>query len=562
MLQNSTYDTPSLPRRIPAWPLPLLVLIWTVMAVAAWPAGEFPLNDDWSYSLPVRSILQEGRLTLSGWTSMPLIAQVAWGALFCAPFGFSYLALRLSTLVLGFLGLAATYGFAREAGASRKAGVFAALALAVNPVFFLLANTFMTDVPFLSTAMISLFLLARGMNTSKPSLLASGILAAAAATLIRQAGLVIPVAFCVAFLWKNRPLSRRTILLSACSLAAVAVPLLIYNRLLDLTGSTPALYHAKTTELAARLHAPLSSACFWAGNVASSAVYLGLFLLPVLLAIPRPPTEHQIRHHVTTILLALTATALLILTGHPMPLFGNILYNLGLGPIRLHDVHTLGLPHWPTAPSWMPLLLTFVALLSALYALPRLVLQFRKAPVEHRPALILAIVASVLYLAPLAMIGMFDRYLLLLIPLLGSVTCAGTDIPDRHASPVFQSAAVLVLLSFLTFSVCATRDCFAWNRARWTAARELMDKQHIPSTRIDGGFEFNGLYGYHHAAPDGSSRPTGRKRSWWWVRDDEYILAMGPVPGYDVISRHGFVRIIPPGHGEILVLHRKSVDQE
>src|SRR5712692_3184073 len=60
--------------------------VWLLMVLLVNPAGEFPLNDDWSYSRAVQSLVEHGRLELTGFTSMPLIAQVLWGALFSLPF--------------------------------------------------------------------------------------------------------------------------------------------------------------------------------------------------------------------------------------------------------------------------------------------------------------------------------------------------------------------------------------------------------------------------------------------------------------------------------------------
>jgi hypothetical protein len=36
---------------------------------------------------------------------MTRVFQIVWGALFCFPFGFSYTALRISTLTLGLVGV-------------------------------------------------------------------------------------------------------------------------------------------------------------------------------------------------------------------------------------------------------------------------------------------------------------------------------------------------------------------------------------------------------------------------------------------------------------------------
>ena len=82
-----------------------LSVAWVLVALIANPVAELPLNDDWAYSLPVKSWVEQGDLRLTFWQSMPLLPQLGWGALFCLPFGFSFTALRVSTLVLGGLGV-------------------------------------------------------------------------------------------------------------------------------------------------------------------------------------------------------------------------------------------------------------------------------------------------------------------------------------------------------------------------------------------------------------------------------------------------------------------------
>jgi hypothetical protein len=75
----------------------------------------------------VETLVDHGHLSFTIWQSMPLIAQVLWGALFTLPFGFSFLALRVSTAVLGAVGIVASYFLLRELRAS---------ALALNPLYF------------------------------------------------------------------------------------------------------------------------------------------------------------------------------------------------------------------------------------------------------------------------------------------------------------------------------------------------------------------------------------------------------------------------------------------
>src|SRR5271157_3667611 len=81
--------------------LAMLVTIWGLVVLAIDPVGDFPLNDDWSYGLAVKYLVVDGHLRFTDWLSVPLITQVLWGALFTLPLGFSFTALRFSTLVLG-----------------------------------------------------------------------------------------------------------------------------------------------------------------------------------------------------------------------------------------------------------------------------------------------------------------------------------------------------------------------------------------------------------------------------------------------------------------------------
>jgi hypothetical protein len=94
--------------------------------------------------------------------------------------------------------------------------------------------------------------------------------------------------------------------------------------------------------------------------------------------------------------------------------------------------------------------------------------------------------------------------------------------------------ALLVLSFYFVFSVFSTADYFKWNRLRWDAIDTLITQMRIPKEKIDGGFEFNGLYFY-----DSSYRPTEGK-SWWWVQDDEYRIGFGDAVGYVTIKEFPF----------------------
>jgi hypothetical protein len=76
--------------------------------------GNFPLNDDWSYGQAVQNLVSSHQYRLTNWTSMPLLTQVLWGTLFSLPAGFSFTALRFSTLFLSLTALLLLFLLARS----------------------------------------------------------------------------------------------------------------------------------------------------------------------------------------------------------------------------------------------------------------------------------------------------------------------------------------------------------------------------------------------------------------------------------------------------------------
>jgi hypothetical protein len=65
-----------------------LVMIYVAGIIVVNPLGNFPLNDDWSFARAVQNFVEKGDWRMTGFTSMPLITQSLWGAVFCPPPGF------------------------------------------------------------------------------------------------------------------------------------------------------------------------------------------------------------------------------------------------------------------------------------------------------------------------------------------------------------------------------------------------------------------------------------------------------------------------------------------
>jgi len=529
------------------------------------PIGDFPLGDDWSYGRVVQTLVETGSFRYTDWVSMPLVAQALWGALFCLPVGFSFTALRISTLILGLVGILATYQLIRQFGAKSNAALLAALLIATNPLYFALSNSFFTDVPFYALTTLSLLLFVHGIKHGRIGAYAGGIVLACVAVLVRQIGIVLPVAIAIAVIVKNR-IGRSTLFMAILAPLAVFTVYFGYNHLIESTIGQPELYNLKIDEFIGRLQLPLPRLLWNLFSRSSTALlYLGLFLLPASLAsLPGrwrslAPRDRWVSALLFCVFVSLPALYLVII-GRLMPVGDNWIYDIGLGTPTLTDVFTLNLPHLPSAPKTVWIAVTLSSLAGAGLLMECLVSTAIRSFAESDPVdrnqkwiTVLVWTYSLAYLAPLAVAGFFDRYLIMLLPLLLIpilVHPIDLGISSRPGS-LLPACAVMLILAF--FSISGTHDYLSWNRARWDALDYLVDQKGISPHIIDGGFEFNG---WHYDA--GSGMRPKRK---WWVYDDAYMVTFGPVRGYQTLRRFVYERWLSMDEGTILILRRPPLDR-
>src|SRR5207253_1410227 len=102
---------------------------------------DVPLIDDWTYAWSVSHLLETGRLQILSISAVYPVSQILWGALFSLPFGFSFAALRVSTVVLATLGSCALYLTLCALGITRARALIGTLCVAFNPVSILLAHS-------------------------------------------------------------------------------------------------------------------------------------------------------------------------------------------------------------------------------------------------------------------------------------------------------------------------------------------------------------------------------------------------------------------------------------
>ncbi|MGQ9494318.1 MAG: glycosyltransferase family 39 protein [Anaerolineae bacterium] len=169
----------------------LVVAIFGLVVLFVNPLRETAMKDDWAYAWTVRHLLETGKYQLHEWAAPNLIFQAYWGGLFARLLGYSFSSLRISTLVLLLVALLAFYNLAREHGLDNTQAGLLMFGLLASPLVLHLSFTFNADVPFLACLIIALYFYTRAIRLHSYSLMFIASIAASAAILTRQFGVVL-----------------------------------------------------------------------------------------------------------------------------------------------------------------------------------------------------------------------------------------------------------------------------------------------------------------------------------------------------------------------------------
>lgn len=513
------------------WPW-LGPMAFLVAVVVVRPAGEFAVNDDFSYAWTARNWVATGELELHDWTSMSLLVHAAWGALWSMLVGVSHTALRLSTVALASVGLLGVYGIARELGLPRPKAALVSVVSAFCPLHFGLSLTYMTDVPFLAWMVVGLWAALRWSRTDERWCWALAVVATLAATLTRQLGLALGLGVLLTTLrGPRRGWGMVPLVVSAAALA-------VWLGSLHAADAVPELMHTREADLRRAWEAGLATPVAAVERTCLALLYAGLLGAPLLVLAPlRRPRGWELGvAFVGTIACGVT----LWRVGRWMPALPHWFRTDGIGPTRL-----LGGDELSSGGAVGPAIaLTAVAVLGVAVLLPALVRAWCERPRTRLPLLVLSA-----YLAPIAVTAVFDRYLLLTTSLLPIVALAAWNSDERLPTRRLVSACLLLVPAFLV-SVLGTQRLLDWNRAAWEEAEQLVDDG-VPREHIDAGVAWNGWWLSSELPAD---RPR-TSRSWWWVGDDRYAISFTPLPGYTILRRRdlGSPRWGPPA---LFVLRR------
>ncbi len=485
----------------------------------------------------------EGRLEIIDWAEMTLVGHVFWGALFSKIFGFSLTVLRCSTLVLGGLAVIGLYCISRSIGWNKWWSFCAALLLAVNPIFLGLSFTYMTDVPFTCFFIWSTYFFVRAYKSGSwlPLLLAS--LICVWAMLIRQLALVLPVAWLVASLLQNRKFKS---IKAIVPLAVLVACYFVYTQVMSAYELLPETFNRRLTSTTGPLASFSGKSLLNIGGYFLLAfAYLG-FLFAPLFPWPKKISAVLKWRSLGIVAVAISITAALVLSNKSIPSLDNIWIDFGIGPSSLADGYgSFKQTPPPNLPTILRAGITFVGVLSACLLFVVTLLRLKRWVVNKSNPGFLSVMGSVgilVYLAPFLVFGLYDRYLLPLIPLLILV------LPLRSSLSFTSGKMKLLTAVFISgmgwFSVCATHDYLSWNRVRWSVIEELRSKG-VAAHQIDGGAEYvcQTLF-------------DPKKQKWWEDLSPKYVLSFQPTFG-EVLGEFNYDRWLP-GEGKIYLLKADS----
>jgi hypothetical protein len=419
--------------------------------------------------------------------------------------------------------------------------------LLFSPLYFHLSFSFMTDVPFLALVIWAAWAGLRFQQGRQARWLLIFVALSLLAYLNRQPGILLFPAMGGWYVIQQRGRGMAW-LWAGVSVAAAVGAYLLLEQIVKPWLEISENYLPVSGQLLQQLQeAPASVLAQLARQSFKSWVYLGFFCLPLLPFLwDRVRAANTLRRWPLAGVLTANAGLLFIqhYAGHIFPYGGNILYNWGLGPELLGDVYTFQLRNTPQLPTWTMYALGFISQVSTSLLTWVGLRAWRELNQQQRGFFVFLLLLNLANFLAMSVTGFFDRYMLL------SVASAVLFLATLATEPQawFKGAALLI---FALFSILATHDYLAWNRAR-AQAFEWLQRNDIRMQQMDAGYEYNSWY---HYDPERKGQPG---KSWWWVDDDEWMIAFGPRSGYAMQAGFTYQRWLWGGRPDrVWVLRRE-----
>lgn len=571
------------------WPLAGVVAAYLATTLVVPVLAPVAIGDDWIYARAALTLYEEQRLRILEPAAAIAVFEAAWGALAAWVFGFSFGALRASTVVLTAAGAVGVFGLATALGARRAHATVGAALFLFNPLNFVLSYTFMTDPHFLALTSLAAWCYVRGLRIDAPHerFILAGSVFSALSLLSRQQGVLLPATITFYLVVAGRlRFSMRSIRLLVYILLVPVVTALVYAVWVKFFRGVPAAQADFARNVAEA--GPFGLVLLARRHAFIQPMYLGLFLLPLV-----PSTilgAHSVRRRLRpgAVIAAAAGSAALVgalvafqASPRRMPYLRSYFNRVGLGP------YDLLIPPAPILSDAVVEALTWLSLLGAVGALALLLTWSERsrrtssseaemsdradpANADRSSAMLVALLLVVMGAGALpqsvtfrdavidgANIPGLDRYLL---PMLPFAIALGVGAASRLRLRWEPAAVALVPVAL--FAIAATRDGLVFQSTVWTEARRA-NAMGVANTKLDAGAAWGGhhLFEYSVEHDIDIQTPNG---PWWTIifapaTDSSYVIGTGPPPGWSVVHERAYSSWLQRQPTKMFVLRRPDV---
>lgn len=524
---------------------PLIFLIF-LLFIKPW-TFEFPLNDDWAYSLSVRHLLDTNKIILTDWATPTQIAHILWGGLFTKIFGFGFSVLRISTIVLSMTTLVFFYLLVKEFEIENKIAALATLVLAFSPLYILLSNTFMTDIPYLFWTTLSIYFGVRYLKNDSSKYLYLSSLFATVSYLTRQPGIFIPVALTL-IMMGGKKLNLKTFLkIWLLPVSAVVLHLYWFNYVHGITW-------AKTNYAIAGTIKHISSfGKLWTdafNRFLSSIIETGFFLFPIAIgfffSIIQSQNKNKTRMKnffrlIIPIIIILSAYTLI---KGLMPYMENSFAQTGFGPLTVGG-YSFKLSGFFSM-DWFWYVATIIGIVSGgmLLASTIAYFKFTQAKVygylygdrEHQALKFIFYSTIGQFLIYMAGAKFFDRYLIVIFEWF--ILCVIIMTKEIKFSKI---SVLLGLIFILGLDWAGMKDYFSWNNAKWEITK-TSSNYGIKQEEIANGFDYNAWFHYEKNMKFLKSiKPLKMIGEWEWQSQEftkfRAMVSFREIQGFETIAK-------------------------
>ncbi len=534
-----------------------LSIIWLICIILVNPFGDFPLNDDWSYARNAQALALENKIYFDEWGAMTLIAHTMWGAFFCKIFGFSFTVLRFSTLVLGWIGILVTYRFFEEGGMKKNHAFWATILLAFNPFYFANSFSYMTEVPFMCFLMSAAYFSLKAINEKGQKNILLATLFSIIATMIRQPGVLVPIAFLITYLAKNK-FSIKTVTQGFTPSVLTLGSLILFTNWRNANYGLSENF-GKTSQLIDNItNGHLENAI--ATKAPGFFILWGLFLLPMMIVLVNnfwkkiPPIGKVISIGITLLL--------------SYPYFdnwnnfhlGNTFFNFGMGPMVLPSEDRFATSNLHNN-DWGNII--FCGFMGGIIILQWILIRTtqllffikNKTSTSVNCNTFFSLATAFGYFAFLMLNNFyFDRYCLIAFPFL--ILMLFPQNQDFSIPRTLKIAGHITLLAIVIFSIGATHDYLSWNRARWEAVDYSHKTLQLKPTQINGGFEYKKWFGINF-----NRHPGFFGLENWDDPREQYFISHSELCFFKPIEKFSYTRYFPPKKENIFLLKKENLSQ-